>query len=106
MNQTIPSPKGELEVALGAQFRETRRSREIWLRDLSKRLGVSVNTLRWHEAGARMMRVDQLVKAAAIIGVRPIELIELTAWSDIPSVRSTANDIDAEETEDEQPENP
>lgn len=93
MTDTIPAPKGELEAALGAQFRETRRGREIWLRDLSKKLGVSVNTVRWHEAGARMMRTDLVVRAAAIIGVSPSQLIELPA--------------EAAETEraDEQPEN-
>lgn len=74
---TIPQSKGDLQTALGAQFRETRRAKHVWLRDLSKQLGVSVNTVRWHEAGARMMRADLIVRAAEIIGVRASDLVEL-----------------------------
>jgi|688.fasta_scaffold17039_8 hypothetical protein len=74
---TIPTSKGDLEAALGAQFRDTRRANQVWLRDLSKKLGVSVNTVRWHEAGARMMRTDLIVRAAEIIGVPASELVVL-----------------------------
>lgn len=74
---TIPQSKGELETALGAQFRETRRANHVWLRELSRQLGVSVNTVRWHEAGARMMRADLIVRAAEIIGVSASELVVL-----------------------------
>ena len=73
---TVPSPKGRLEHALGEQFRLVRRQQGVWLRDLSRTLGVSVNTIRWHEAGARMLRTDTLVRAAHLMGVQPTDLIK------------------------------
>lgn len=71
-------PRGEIEAALGAQFRSVRRRQRVWLKELSRRLDCSVNTIRWHEAGARMMRADMLVRAAEIIGVPPQELMPPT----------------------------
>lgn len=68
---TVPTPKGEFEARLGETFRVIRRSRSVWLRDLAKVLGVSVNTIRWHENGARMMRADLIVKAAEHMGIEP-----------------------------------
>ncbi len=68
---TIPVPKGDVEARLGEAFRAVRRSRSVWLRDLAKVLSVSVNTIRWHENGARMMRADVLVRAAEHMGVEP-----------------------------------
>lgn len=72
---TIPTPKGDFHAALGERFKAVRRGRKVWLRDLAKELGVSVNTIRWHESGARMLRVDLLVKAADHMGVEPGELL-------------------------------
>jgi transcriptional regulator with XRE-family HTH domain len=43
--------------------------------NLSRALNCSVNTIRWHEAGARMMRADMIVRAAAVMGVTPDELL-------------------------------
>lgn len=73
---TKPQPKGEVEIALGEQFRTVRRRQRVWLRDLAAKLDCSVNTLRWHEAGARMMRAEMIVKAAEFMGVPPEELIQ------------------------------
>jgi transcriptional regulator with XRE-family HTH domain len=67
--------KGETERALGAQFRAVRRRQKCWLLDLSSALKCSVNTIRWHEAGARMMRADMIVRAATVMGVSPDELL-------------------------------
>lgn len=75
---TKPQPKGEMEAALGEQFRTVRRRQKVWLRDLAEKLGCSVNTIRWHEAGARMMRADMLAQAAEIMGVQPQELVQTT----------------------------
>jgi hypothetical protein len=72
---TVPQPKGDLEASLGAKFRAERRANGVWLRDLASALDVSVNTIRWHEAGARMLRADMLVKAAEVIGVNPSALM-------------------------------
>lgn len=72
---TVPTPRGEFEAALGERFKAARRARKVWLRDLAKVLGVSVNTIRWHENGARMLRVDLLVQAANHMGVAPGDLL-------------------------------
>lgn len=96
MSSTKPNPKGDLEAKLGAQFRDTRRARGVWLRPLSKLLGVSVNTVRWHEAGARMMRTDDIVRAAEIIGVSPADLVVL---------RRDGNKEQEKEKQNVQPEN-
>lgn len=72
---TKPLPRGDIEAALGERFRVVRRTNKVWLKDLAKHLDCSVNTLRWHEAGARMMRADMLARAANVIGVAPEELM-------------------------------
>lgn len=90
---TVPTPKGDLEALLGVAFRNARRSRAVWLRDLAKVLGVSVNTIRWHESGARMMRTDLLVKAAQHLNVEPSVL--LGSVSPIP-VLETAHGREAD----------
>ncbi|CAB4122275.1 HTH_XRE domain containing protein [uncultured Caudovirales phage] len=65
-----PTSKGELELQIGTAFSEVRRKHNFWLRNLAAELGVCVNTIRWHESGARMMRADIVVKAAQIMGVK------------------------------------
>lgn len=65
---TRPEARGPLEAALGARFRAVRKAHKVTLHDLANGLGCSVNTVRWHEAGARMMRTDDIVRAADIIG--------------------------------------
>lgn len=72
---TRPKPNSEVEVALGEAFRKVRKRQKVSLRALSEALGVSINTLRWAEAGARSMRMDMIVRAAAYMGVDPRELI-------------------------------
>lgn len=61
---TTPTPKGELQARLGERFRTVRRARGVWLRDMASVLRCSVNTIRWHENGARMFRADAIVEAA------------------------------------------
>lgn len=74
---TKPIPRGDLEVALGRRFRSVRRASGVRQIDVAKRLGLSINTVRWHEAGARLLRVDELMRAAEIIGCDPVNLISL-----------------------------
>jgi transcriptional regulator with XRE-family HTH domain len=74
---TKPQPKGEVEMALGEQFRAVRRRQKVWLRDLAAKLECSVNTVRWHEAGARMMRADMIIKSAEFMGVSADELMQI-----------------------------
>ena len=72
---TVPVAASDDLAALGARFKEVRRAHKVYLRPLAQAMDCSVNYIRWHEAGARMMRVDQLVAAARVIGVDPAELL-------------------------------
>ena len=74
MSKTLV-PRGDLERRMGERFKELRREHKIWLEPLAKALGVSINTIRWHEAGVRSMRSDLIVRAAEIIGVPAGELV-------------------------------
>lgn len=79
---TKPIPKGPLEIALGQRFRVTRERQKVTLKDLARELDVSVNMIRWHEAGDRMMRAEVLLKAAQIMGVPAGELMEIPTESE------------------------
>ena len=72
---TKPTPAGHVEQALGQRFREVRKRQKVTLIDLSKHLGCSINTVRWHEAGARMLRADDIVRCAEFMRVDPFELV-------------------------------
>lgn len=72
---TTPIPKGDLQARLGERFRAVRRSRGVWLRDMASALRCSVNTVRWHENGARMFRTDTIVMAAEYLEVPPSLLL-------------------------------
>lgn len=72
---TKPTATSPENAALGARFKEVRRRQKVWLRPLAEALGCSINTIRWHEAGDRMMRLDEVVKAAGVMGVEPAELL-------------------------------
>jgi transcriptional regulator with XRE-family HTH domain len=76
MAATIPIPRSELEARLGERFRVERKRADVRLRELAETLGVSINTIRWHEYGARMMRADLIVRAAGRMGVEPGVLLE------------------------------
>lgn len=69
-------PQGEMQAQLGRLFRTARRKNKVWLIPLAARLGVSVNMIRWHEAGVRSLRADLLIQAAEIIGVPVSALLE------------------------------
>lgn len=75
---TKPIPAGDVEQALGQRFREVRKRQKVRLVDLASGLQCSINTIRWMEAGARMLRTDDLVRAARIMGVDPAELTSIT----------------------------
>ena len=77
--ETVPIPRGEMEVALGVTFRKARRAEKMSLRVLAERMKISVNTIRWHEAGARPMRADMLSRAADILGVATAALVTTEA---------------------------
>lgn len=75
MTMTRPIPAGELEERLGAAFRAARLAAGVTLDEMARRLDCSVNTVRWHEGGARMLRADNLIRAASIIGCDPAILL-------------------------------
>ncbi|CAB4122665.1 HTH_XRE domain containing protein [uncultured Caudovirales phage] len=75
MSPTKPIPRGEVEIELGERFRRVRKSCGMSLAELSLGLKCSINTLRWHEAGARPLRVDEIVRSAEIMGCVPNILI-------------------------------
>lgn len=77
MSETTPTPKDENAAALGSRFRSVRESRHVKLKDLATHLGTTINTIRWHEAGATLMRLDMLVAAAEFIGVTLHDLTTL-----------------------------
>jgi transcriptional regulator with XRE-family HTH domain len=72
---TKPTRGTDEQVALGAMFRRAREGAGISLRGISKDMGMSINTIRWHEAGHRSLRADDLMVAAKIIGCRVLDLI-------------------------------
>jgi len=83
---TKPVPAGEVEQALGRRFREVRKRQKIRLVDIASGLQCSINSVRWHEAGARMLRTDDLVRCARIMGVDPSELTAIPS-NDNPESR-------------------
>ena len=78
-----PVPIGEREAAIGAAFRAARKRRGFTLLQLSAALGCSINSVRWHEAGARLLRTGDLIRAAEAMGVPTTEVLppELTPES-------------------------
>lgn len=68
-------PQDELSRRLGAQFRRIRESRGMGLRPLAAKIDRCYFLLRRHEAGAVMLRSDDLFRAAQALEVRPSELL-------------------------------
>ena len=74
---TTPIPAGDLEQRLGAHFRMIRKQRKVSLIALAEGLNCSINTIRWHEAGSRMLRLDDVVRAAELLGVSHEKILNL-----------------------------
>jgi transcriptional regulator with XRE-family HTH domain len=70
----VPQPAGLLEQNLGHQFRKVRQEKGIGLHKFARLMARGINVIRWHETGARMMRLDDIVRAAALLKVEPGEL--------------------------------
>lgn len=70
----IPHAVGLLEVNLGRQFRKVRQEKGIGLHEFARLMARGINLIRWHESGARMMRLGDIVRAAAILKVEPSTL--------------------------------
>lgn len=74
---TIPVAASEIEAHLGRRFRAVRVAHEVTQDEIAKGLGRSINTVRWHEAGARSLRANEIVIAAELIGCAPEDLVSL-----------------------------
>lgn len=72
---TKPTEGSEVQRALGYTFRSVRTQSGITLKALAQRMQRSINTIRWHEAGSRSLRADDLVLAAQVMGCSPTELV-------------------------------
>jgi transcriptional regulator with XRE-family HTH domain len=70
------TPKSEDAERLGKLFREVRERRRVSLLATAAGIDRTINVVRWHEAGARMLRIDELLKAARLFGVPVVTLIE------------------------------
>jgi len=64
---TIPVARSPEAARLGDAFRAMRKARGLSLTDMAKALQCSINTVRWHEAGATLFRADVLERAAACL---------------------------------------
>lgn len=72
---TRPTEGTAVQKALGEVFRTVRSESGISLKILANRMQRSINTIRWHEAGSRSLRADDLVLAAQVIGCPPADLL-------------------------------
>lgn len=67
--------RDERAVRLGTVFRAYRKRRKITLREMSSLMDLSINTIRLHEAGTRLLRLPEIWNAAAILRVKPKALL-------------------------------
>lgn len=73
---TTRPPEGtEVQKALGELFRAKRTEKGISLKSMAQMMRCSINTIRWHEAGGRILRADELVQAAKFMGCSPTSLM-------------------------------
>lgn len=77
-NRTKIEPQDELSGAIGRLFRGVREERGVTLQQLSDAIGRRMNVIRFHEAGFRLMRADDLTRAAIAMGVAPRTLMLAT----------------------------
>jgi transcriptional regulator with XRE-family HTH domain len=67
-------PSGEIERLIGARFREVRRGAGISLEQMASEMNRVINWLRNHEQGSHIMRMEDAVLAAHVLGVAPADL--------------------------------
>ncbi len=72
---TIPVARSPEAARLGNAFRDVRKARGLSLTEMAKALQCSINTVRWHEAGATLFRADVLERAASHLGCTVDELM-------------------------------
>lgn len=74
MAMDLLEPIGEAEAAIGKRFKEARDNAGFTLRALAEAIDVSVNTIRWHEVGSRVMPTEACLKAARLFKVDAHEI--------------------------------
>jgi transcriptional regulator with XRE-family HTH domain len=87
---TIPQPQSQWHAEIGALLRDQRVKRGLTLHAFAEKLGVSVNTLRWHETGARLMGLEAIKIASEILECDFIALIVPASEIDRNLRRQTA----------------
>lgn len=63
-------------AVLGRAFRYYREAAGLTLRDMASKLTMSINPIRHHEAGIRLLRVPDIWRAANLLGVTPDRLLD------------------------------
>lgn len=85
----VPQVSSDTHYMLGRLFVQRRQAAGVSQEQMTAHLGCSINTLRWHEAGARALRADQLVLAAELLRCEPADLVQDTGGTaDRPAKRS------------------
>lgn len=97
---TTRPPEGtEVQKALGELFRAKRTQKGISLKAMAQMMRCSINTIRWHEAGGRSLRADELVQAASLMGCSPTILMLKRNQNRTPkraaSVKGSGDEADA-----------
>lgn len=72
---TKPVSKGPHAAAIGARLRVEREAHPISLEDFAQAVGMSINKVRWHEAGSRLLRADELAVCARILKLEPLVMM-------------------------------
>lgn len=68
-------PGSKLNARLGGMFRRARHDAGKTLVQTADAIGVSVNTVRWHENGTTPLRAHHLALAALLFGCPPDRLL-------------------------------
>lgn len=76
MSDVIVVDESTDEQRLGRNFRRYRRAKKLTLRQMADELGCSINTIRYHEGGSRLLRVKEIWRAASILGVAANKLLD------------------------------
>lgn len=77
-----PKSKSDTEMQLGLTFRRLRKAKGFSMRGIARRMGIAVNSVRWHEAGATMLRADDLLKATEILDCTANDVMMLADHED------------------------
>lgn len=61
---------------LGKSFRYYREAANLTLRDMAQLMRMSINPIRHHEAGIRLLRIPEIWRASSVLGVTPDRLLD------------------------------